>query len=100
MRSIGDVFMDTTIGTMHVNTGFGTSGSVTTYDGTTWQTTMPGPSEFEKIEKRLESIETRLSILVEDNELLEANENFPALKEAYEHYKMIEALCKGHKKDE
>lgn len=46
-----------------------------------------------RIEKRLAVIEERLAILTEDKEGME---KFPALKEAYEHYKMIERLCKGN----
>ena len=42
------------------------------------------------IAKTLEAIERRLAILVPDPEKLE---HFEALKKAYEHYKMLEALC-------
>ena len=42
------------------------------------------------IAKSLEAIEKRLAILVPDPEKLE---HFEALKKAYEHYKLLEALC-------
>lgn len=42
------------------------------------------------IAKTLEAIERRLAILVPDPEKLE---HFEALKKAYEHYKVLEALC-------
>lgn len=42
------------------------------------------------IAKSLEAIEKRLAILVPDPDKLE---HFEALKKAYEHYKLLEALC-------
>jgi hypothetical protein len=44
----------------------------------------------------LETIENRLSILVPNPEKLE---HFEALKKAYEHYKILEALCEIPKKE-
>jgi hypothetical protein len=49
------------------------------------------------IAKSLEAIEKRLAILVPDIEKLE---HFEALKKAYEHYKLLEALCQLPKKEE
>jgi len=57
-----------------------------------------GDAEFEEdikvkgvsILKTLEEINKRLAILVPDPEKLE---HFEALKKAYEHYKVLEALC-------
>jgi hypothetical protein len=40
--------------------------------------------------KTLESIQNRLAILVPDPKLLD---KYEALKQAYEHYKLLEALC-------
>lgn len=48
------------------------------------------------IAKSLEAIERRLSILVPDPDKLE---HFEALKKAYEHYKVLEALCEIPKKE-
>ena len=45
----------------------------------------------------LETIESRLAILVPDPEKLE---HFEALKKAYEHYKTLEALCTMPTKDD
>jgi hypothetical protein len=42
------------------------------------------------IGKTLESIQDRLAILVPDPKLLD---KYEALKQAYEHYKVLEALC-------
>ena len=44
-----------------------------------------------------QAIEERLAILVPDPEKLE---HFEALKKAYEHYKVLEALCQVPKKEE
>ena len=46
------------------------------------------------IAKSLEAIEKRLAILVPDPAKLE---KFEALKKAYEHYKLMEALCHEEK---
>jgi hypothetical protein len=60
--------------------------------------TVTGDAEFEKdikikgvsLAKTLEDINRRLAILVPNPEKLE---HFEALKKAYEHYKVLEALC-------
>jgi len=60
--------------------------------------TVSGDAEFDgdvkikgvSIAKALEDIQKRLAILVPDPEKLE---HFEALKKAYEHYKVLEALC-------
>ena len=49
------------------------------------------------IAKSLSEIEKRLAILVPDPAKLE---HFEALKKAYEHYKLLEALCQLPKKEE
>lgn len=49
------------------------------------------------IAKSLENIEKRLAILVPDSSKLE---KFEALKKAYDHYKLLEALCHEEKKDD
>ena len=48
------------------------------------------------ISKTLEAIEKRLAILVPNPDKLE---HFEALKKAYEHYKVLEALCELPKKE-
>ena len=45
----------------------------------------------------MEKVEQRLAILTPDIEKLE---HFQALREAYEHYKTLEALCIMPKKDD
>lgn len=49
------------------------------------------------IAKALDDINRRLAILVPDPEKLE---QFEALKKAYDHYKLMEALCQLPKKEE
>jgi hypothetical protein len=81
-----------TIGT----TGYGT---ISSGNGTTQPTIkVSGDAEFEgrvMINKRdlgefMEAMSKRLAILVPDPEKLE---HFEALKKAYDHYKLMEALC-------
>jgi predicted acyltransferase (DUF342 family) len=67
--------------------------------------TVSGDAEFDgdvkikgvSIAKALEDIQKRLAILVPDPEKLE---HFEALKKAYEHYKVLEALCQLPAKEE
>jgi hypothetical protein len=49
------------------------------------------------LDQTLKAIEDRLAILVPDPEKLE---HFEALKKAYEHYKVLEALCSLPPKEE
>ena len=53
---------------------------------------LPNNSDFKKIQERMSAIEKRLAIL-EPNENLQAK--YPALQEAYDHYKLIEKLVEG-----
>jgi hypothetical protein len=46
-------------------------------------------TEFRKIKSRLDDIEKRLAILIPNEDL---QKRFPALQEAYDHYKLIEKL--------
>jgi len=50
---------------------------------------LPNNKDFQKLNERLTKIEERLAIL-QPNENLQ--KRFPALQEAYEHYKLIEKL--------
>lgn len=50
----------------------------------------PFESVNEKINKRLDAIEHRLCVLQPN---FEKHEKFAALKRAYDHYKVVEALC-------
>jgi len=64
-----------------------------------WYTTAFNPTynnQLEEIDKRVSAIEDRLAIL-RINETL--HEKYPALKEAYEHYKLIEKLVKEQSND-
>lgn len=77
------------VGTVNMNMAIGAnaigqSGKVLVSSGynTTWQI----PSPFDK---RLDQIEARLLILNVDEEL---QNRFPALKEAYDHYKLVEKI--------
>ena len=85
-----------------LNTGAGSNGTtwatVGTGLGATPSIKVTGDAEFEgkitvkgkDLAKSLEAIEKRLSILVPDPKKLE---KFEALKKAYDHYKLLEALC-------
>jgi len=95
----------------------GTSGAIltTTASGYNWGSItangsqpslhVTGEAEFENdikvkgvsIAKALDDINKRLAILVPDPEKLE---QFEALKKAYEHYKLMEALCQLPKKEQ
>lgn len=78
--------------------GAGNSWSTITAGTNTPSLHVTGEAEFENditikgvsIIKTLNDINKRLAILVPDPEKLE---HFEALKKAYDHYKMIEALC-------
>ena len=91
------------------NIGIGATGSTGNYNYTTngtgsWNTisnpglTCSGDANFEgdvkikgiSIAKALDDINKRLAILVPDPAKLE---HFAALKKAYDHYKLLEALC-------
>jgi hypothetical protein len=85
-----------------INTGAGMNGawgSASTVISTTHPSLqVSGDAEFEgnvkikgkDLAKSLEAIEKRLAILVPDPKKLE---KFEALKKAYDHYKLLEALC-------
>lgn len=73
-------------------TGTGSSGQWLTSTGTgtaTWTTSDYYTTYNVDINKRLDQIEARLLIL---QPAIELHEKYPALKEAYEHYKLIEKL--------
>ena len=81
-----------------VANGTGSSNWSTTVSNAHPSLTVTGDAEFEKdikikgvsLAKTLEDINRRLAILVPNPEKLE---HFEALKKAYEHYKLLEALC-------
>ena len=83
-----------------LNTGAGMNGSWGTVasSSSTPSIKVTGDAEFEgavkvkgkDLAKSLEAIEKRLAILVPDPKKLE---KFEALKKAYDHYKLLEALC-------
>jgi len=83
-----------------LNTGAGSNGTAwaTVGTGHTPSIKVTGDAEFEgsvkikgkDLAKSLEAIEKRLAILVPDPAKLE---KFEALKKAYNHYKLLEALC-------
>lgn len=84
----------TTGGTSYTTSAWSSMSS----NGTQPNLTVTGNAEIEgnlkvagrDIAKSLEAIEKRLAILVPDPEKLE---HFEALKKAYDHYKLLEALC-------
>lgn len=73
-------------------------GSITTAGTNTPSLQVTGDAEFEgdvkikgvSVAEILEGIQKRLAILVPDPDKLE---HFEALKKAYDHYKVLEALC-------
>ena len=86
-----------------LNTGAGSNGTAWATVGSTGLGSTPsikvtGDAEFEgkitvkgkDLAKSLEAIEKRLAILVPDPKKLD---KFEALKKAYDHYKLLEALC-------
>jgi len=89
-------------------TGYSNWGNITTSNGTTGShpsLQVTGEANFDgdvkikgvSIAKTLEDINKRLAILVPDPAKLE---KFEALKKAYDHYKLLEALCHEEKKDD
>lgn len=50
-------------------------------------------NQIDEVNKRLLEIENRLAIILPNEELLN---KFPALKEAYDNYKLIEKLVKSN----
>jgi len=88
--------------TYTINTGAGMNGSrgntITTAGTNTPTLHVTGEAEFDSdikikgvsISKTLDEINKRLAILVPDPAKLE---KFEALKKAYNHYKLLEALC-------
>jgi hypothetical protein len=78
--------------------GKGSLGSVVSGNGAGWQTleiNLPDNKDFKELESRISKIEKILCILAPNEEL---QKRFPALQEAYDHYKVIEKLTLG--KDE
>jgi len=50
---------------------------------------LPENEDFKELKERIEGIEKRLAIVIPNTEL---QARFPALQEAYNHYKLIEKL--------
>jgi hypothetical protein len=50
---------------------------------------LPDNKDFVELKERIENIEKRLAIIIPNKEL---QARFPALQEAYDHYKLIEKL--------
>lgn len=57
-------------------------------------TTDSSSEKFDALSKRLTTIEERLAIVIPDEDLMS---RFPSLKEAYDHYKLIEKLVNDGK---
>ncbi len=53
---------------------------------------LPCNTDFKQIKERLSVIEKRLAILEPDQDL---QDKYPALQEAYDHYKLIEKLVES-----
>jgi len=81
---------NTTYGNITAAAAAGMGGAIGNVGGT-WTTTInyPTSEDFKKIEDRIEGIEKRLAI-INPNEVLMAR--YPALQEAYDHYKLIEKM--------
>lgn len=70
---------------------------ITISGGTSWQSldlNLPQNKDFMDLTERLENIEKRLAIVIPNIEL---QTRFPALQEAYDHYKLIEKLVNDNK---
>jgi len=57
---------------------------------------LPDNKDFRELKERIESIEKRLAIVIPNTEL---QARFPALQEAYDHYKLIEKLVNDQSKN-
>lgn len=76
----------------HPGPYFTTGSGITMSNGSSWQTldlNLPDNKDFIDLKSRVEAIENRLAILGPNEEL---QARFPALQEAYDHYKLIEKL--------
>ena len=78
-----------TSGTYTVQGSASTSGNIYYTNSYDWTSVK---SNSELLSERIDAIEDRLAILKVDEEL---QAKYPALKEAYDHYKLIEALVKS-----
>jgi len=74
--------------------GIGGYHSGTTYISTV-DVNLKTNKDFEKLQDRIAGIEKRLAIVIPNEGL---QERFPALQEAYEHYKLIEKLVNDQSK--
>jgi len=76
-----------------------TAGSgITVSSGASWQTLdldLDKNKEFKELKHRISDIEKRLAIVIPNTEL---QARFPALQEAYDHYKLIEKLVNDQAK--
>lgn len=76
-----------------------TAGSgITISSGASWQTLdldLKENKEFKELSERMADIEKRLAIVIPNTEL---QARFPALQEAYDHYKLIEKLVNDQNK--
>ncbi len=85
--------------------GAGSYGNITFSNPSTWTNSIPTTPTLngditingKSLKDFMEKVEQRLAILTPDIEKLE---HFQALREAYEHYKTLEALCIMPKKDD
>lgn len=73
-------------------------GGITVSGSGSWQSldlNLPDNKDFKELKSRMEEIEKRLAIVVPNEEL---QKRFPALQEAYDHYKLIEKLVNDQSK--
>ena len=79
--------------------GPGSYGNITFSNPSTWANSLDGDMKIDgkSLKDFMEKVEERLAILTPNIEKLE---HFQALREAYEHYKTLEALCIMPKKDD
>ena len=74
------------------NTSLIGGNGITISSSASWQSldlNLPDNKDFKELKERIEGIEQRLAIVVPDEDL---QARFPALQEAYNHYKLIEKL--------
>lgn len=90
-KQIGFTSGGVSMGASTISAGPYSIGTSTTLD--LESTAIATIADVEVVGERLDKIEKRLCIISDEN--LEMIENFPALKDAYEHYKLIEKLVEG-----
>lgn len=71
---------------------YGTAIAYPVTNGTSTYPSNPLDYKISSLEKKIGMIMDRLAIV---DPMIELHEKYPALKDAYENYKIVEAMCKG-----